>query len=515
MSASDGPPTQGNRLGSSGPVAQVSTGPPGVGVIVPPPLPIRPANSVSSGSTSLDRKRPELDPLSSLLQAPPSGGVDGHSIDHPPATTEAPRPSEPAIPSLPTSVIEPVRLAPPTSERRPENTVEELVAQFLEVCPAEQPHPEGVAASLGGLRLLAKMRNWSRVQSSAAKLMADTQASTSVADARLYYCLASLKLGKPPFEKLQQEVDTLMADPVHASHQEFDHHRLAMELLHAELAQFREHGHKVCIDKLKVLQSRLVLIATGEQSSEVLPRRQAMLWWRRVSMSIVNAAIRSAKWRIALTELQALRTMTGDPVEPTTYDLEICSRIKRVYLQMGSVDMARAYHQDSLREHPNAESNARMIMDGGLIAFASSDLSAAIQAFRSVIEMERRRLRDGAFLEQKDASTYFAEDGTVASDSMFPGVDAEESLLVEAVNNFSIAAMYSCQLSLAVQTLESLIREDPTANMTDATVFNLCTLYELSSDNKVQTLKKKVLREIAQRFFLDDLKLTSFRMSNA
>jgi len=508
MSSSD----QANRLGSSGPVAQVSTGPPGAGVVVPPPLPIRPSTSVASGSTSLDRQRPELDPLTSLLEAPPPSErlamdarpaeLSSHvgSVEPPiPATTPGPLPGDAAR----------VAAATPERQSQPENTVGDLVAKFLEACPAEVPHPEGVAVSLGGLRLLAKMRNWSRVQSSAAKLMSDNQTTL---DAQLYHMLASLKLDKPPFDALQQQVDKCLEDPTWTGQGELSHHRLALELLHAELCQFREQGHKVCVDRLKRLQERLSLAATGELGPDVVSQEQALLWWRRATMSLVNTAIRSAEWRVALTELDALRHMEPKPQDAVTYDLELASRIKRVYLQMGNVEVAQRFHEESLLAHPDAHSNPRVVMDAGLIAFAASEFPAAIQAFRSVIETERKRLRDGAFLDQRDAGATFDAE-PIATTPTFSGLDTEDSLLVEAVNNFAITVMYSCQLDLAIQTLESLIREDPSVNMTDATVFNLCTLYELSCDNKAQIVKKKVLAEIGRRFFLDDLKSTSFRMT--
>ena len=81
------------------------------------------------------------------------------------------------------------------------------------------------------------------------------------------------------------------------------------------------------------------------------------------------------------------------------------------------------------------------------------------------------------------------------------------------MNNYAICAMYTCELALAVNTHESLIRENPAAHMCDVVVFNLSTLYELSCDNKLQVRKKRVLQQVAQRFFLDDIDLLSFRIS--
>jgi hypothetical protein len=93
------------------------------------------------------------------------------------------------------------------------------------------------------------------------------------------------------------------------------------------------------------------------------------------------------------------------------------------------------------------------------------------------------------------------------------GVDVEETLLVEAVNNYAIAAMYTCELQEAVDTLEGLIQEDPAAHLVDCVVFNLCTLYELSCDNEATTRKKRVLQQVAARFCLDDVNELSFRIT--
>ena len=81
------------------------------------------------------------------------------------------------------------------------------------------------------------------------------------------------------------------------------------------------------------------------------------------------------------------------------------------------------------------------------------------------------------------------------------------------MNNYAICAVYICELEKAVTMLENLIREDPTAHMSDVIVFNLCTLYELSCDSKVQTRRKNVLKQVAMRFCLDDVDAHSFRLT--
>ena len=97
--------------------------------------------------------------------------------------------------------------------------------------------------------------------------------------------------------------------------------------------------------------------------------------------------------------------------------------------------------------------------------------------------------------------------------TLFVGVDIESNVMVEAVNNYAICCMYTCELERATETLEAFILEDPTRNMTDAVVFNLCTMYELSCDNKTTLARKRVLQQAAQRFSIHDLSDASFRIT--
>jgi len=61
--------------------------------------------------------------------------------------------------------------------------------------------------------------------------------------------------------------------------------------------------------------------------------------------------------------------------------------------------------------------------------------------------------------------------------------------------------------------LESLIRENPTMYLTETLTFNLCTLYELGSDNTVSGKKKRMLQLIAKRFSIQDIGAESFRIT--
>ncbi len=69
-----------------------------------------------------------------------------------------------------------------------------------------------------------------------------------------------------------------------------------------------------------------------------------------------------------------------------------------------------------------------------------------------------------------------------------------------------------CDLAGAVSALERLVREAPAMHLCDALVFNLCTLYDLSCDNRASARKKRVLQGVAERYLLDDIDPASFRI---
>lgn len=91
-------------------------------------------------------------------------------------------------------------------------------------------------------------------------------------------------------------------------------------------------------------------------------------------------------------------------------------------------------------------------------------------------------------------------------------LDEGAGLLDSALNNLSLAMVYSCDVMRGVQTLEGLIRNDPRLYMLDVVVFNLCTLYDLSFDAASSARKKCTLQAIAQRFLLEDIDPASFRI---
>jgi hypothetical protein len=91
----------------------------------------------------------------------------------------------------------------------------------------------------------------------------------------------------------------------------------------------------------------------------------------------------------------------------------------------------------------------------------------------------------------------------------------DEPLMAAAVNNYAICSLYLRRIPIAISRLEGLIQQNPTRYLTDPVVFNLCTLYDLSSSPEVSVIKKKVLQQVAIRFHVDDpiLNWRSFRLN--
>ncbi len=81
---------------------------------------------------------------------------------------------------------------------------------------------------------------------------------------------------------------------------------------------------------------------------------------------------------------------------------------------------------------------------------------------------------------------------------------------ISAVNNRAITLLYTSNLNKAIETLEEFIHKNPDANLHETLVFNLCTLYELSSDRaaeKKREIWRLILRHASDCFDASLLKL--------
>jgi len=282
----------------------------------------------------------------------------------------------------------------------------DYVDEFMASSAAELPSPESISSSVGGLRLLARMRAWAKVASLAQQLLTERGGSSSPSEeacdeVHVYYYFALLKLGRPPFAGLRTQLDAFMASRTNAATN--SRWMVALELLQLELLQYSEGpgSQEACLDGLGRLQRRLNDHANyknnvdsgadGASSHPVMTSGEARLWARRVTMSICNAAVRTSKWRVALVALESLRpsSSSGDsdelgPLE-VSLQVEMLSRIGKVFLQMGQLEEASNFlAQAAATGEGHKNTTARITLNNGLVAFARSDFRTAMQLFQEV-----------------------------------------------------------------------------------------------------------------------------------
>lgn len=204
----------------------------------------------------------------------------------------------------------------------------------------------------------------------------------------------------------------------------------------------------------------------------------------------------------------------------SAYRCQTLARQGRILLQVGALKEARLIFKEMescwvdvtatgaelektkgfLKDHPALKRiPAILSISFGLAAFAGKKFEDAFNFFRKGIEQIR----------QTGALSPPALSGPIE----VVGLEPLHVLYAEAINNMALCALYTCRLSEALHLMETLVREDPTAFLTERVAFNLCTLYELGSDPATSSRKKRVLQLISKRFFLHDIGPESFRIS--
>jgi len=86
------------------------------------------------------------------------------------------------------------------------------------------------------------------------------------------------------------------------------------------------------------------------------------------------------------------------------------------------------------------------------------------------------------------------------------------STVVGMTNNLALNSLFHCQIDRAVALLEAAINFDPSTYMTDAVVFNLCTMYDLSFDSDAAVGRKMALQRKCTEFRMVDVRAASFRV---
>jgi len=105
---------------------------------------------------------------------------------------------------------------------------------------------------------------------------------------------------------------------------------------------------------------------------------------------------------------------------------------------------------------------------------------------------------------------FLAEDNYGGAIECFSQVLEKDPNNIAAANNRAICFLYKTGLSKAITSLEDVIKKDPQRNLNETLVFNLCTLYDLQSDNSLD--KKKILFQLITRCASDDFDISILKL---
>jgi trimeric autotransporter adhesin len=411
---------------------------------------------------------------------------------------------------------------------------------------------------------LASARAWRRVASAAEELLAAGTVTRSAAavDVRLCRCIALLRMRSPEEAKLElAAVETAAQSAGTAA-------PFAAQLLAVRAATAAgDCSGDALIDRLTALKTTLeqritalsshdeALSSSSSSSSSCdLSLVQALQWRRRVCSGLASALQEAGKWRAALSALQSLddelrrsssssSSSSSSGAAPAaisatalhTARTELQSRIGRVFLQMGDLQHAALFFERAAREAACARASiastsssssssssstssssgsataaaagarlqAQIMVNAGLLAFGCSDYNGAAALFEEAAAVVQS-------VQQQQQQQQ--PDSEAAAEATGIELEGGAALCAAAVNNSAIAALYLCDLRRALAALEGAVKCDPVANMRETAVFNLCTLYDLSSDPAGSSRRKAVLQRLAQRYSLDDLDPAAFRM---
>ncbi|GAB1603607.1 trafficking protein particle complex subunit 12-like [Argonauta hians] len=254
-----------------------------------------------------------------------------------------------------------------------------------------------------------------------------------------------------------------------------------LRLLDAQLPYYLGHN-KDAVDKLyhilSVVQQVITNLENGlsedgsamELSTES-KKASLELWCKRQSqvMYIIANILLSIKDYVAALEVYQ-ELLKKDEVS----ECALLTGIGRIFLQMGDIGTAESYFKKSEDLSPGTKHDAAKIaLNKGLVALCTSNFHEAFQYFKSA----------------------------VLDDPSNP----------VAVNNMAVSSLYLGKLKDALDTLEDLVHSDPTHNLHEGILFNLCTLYELESSHAPQ--KKQSLLSLVSKHKGDSFHVACLKMS--
>ena len=137
-----------------------------------------------------------------------------------------------------------------------------------------------------------------------------------------------------------------------------------------------------------------------------------------------------------------------------------------------------------------------------------------MKLFESVVDSQLSR----NCTESNDASgvfntfEYFDDDHFYLNNIFHEGFYGDKLLSI-AVNNYAVCSVFLKRVSFALKKLESVIQDNPSQNIIDPIIFNLCTIYDLSYSPDISTNKKKVIQKLAKLYSIEEINWRSFRLA--
>ena len=186
-----------------------------------------------------------------------------------------------------------------------------------------------------------------------------------------------------------------------------------------------------------------------------------------ISMCIITHLVIEKEFPLAILLLQ-------DLLQKNPHNVNFLSTLGRVHLQLGNIKAAATIFKQIETLVTEVEKNILCNMNRGYLSLAMDQYNTAVENFQAVLNVDPNN--------------------------------------IVAANNKAICLLYKCDMTGATNILEEIIRRDPERNLHETIVFNLCTLYDLKSDNSTE--KKKSIMSLVGKFGADSFDFTVLKLTN-
>lgn len=254
----------------------------------------------------------------------------------------------------------------------------------------------------------------------------------------------------------------------------------SLRILRAELPQYMGRPRdaldslyelqKTCAQVLKNLRGNKM--EDGGQGDITPANRMAAieLWIARevrVLYSIGNCFLGMKDYNLAVAVFESIIE------KDSSNSFHLLSGMGRIYLQLGDLDAAQSYFKKvESKASGDPKSLSSVVMNKGFMALSSGSFDEAHRHFTAATKL-----------------------------------DPHNSV---AVNNVAVCLLFLGKLKEALALLEKIIWKDPTTNLQEGLLFNLCTIYELESSYSLQ--KKQKLLELVSKHRGDGFNISCLKI---